>query len=110
MPMLTSRGPYFLSVRSTYPSVLYSTLAHRPYIDYLDSANATSACVTPVFQEVAVIVRELTWALKGLHLAGCGCTSDIITLIAIHLKVVIIPASVSLLRSFSSAIDYLRMR
>jgi len=52
-----------------------------------------------VLQEVAVIVRELAWALKELHLAGCGCTYDIIALIAIQLKVVIISASVFLLHS-----------
>jgi hypothetical protein len=51
-----------------------------------------------VFQEVTVIVRELTWALKGLDLAGCDCTHDIIVLIATLLKVVIISASVLFLR------------
>jgi hypothetical protein len=52
-----------------------------------------------VLQEVVVIIRELTWALKGLHLADCGCTYDIIALIAILLKVVIISTSVFLLCS-----------
>jgi hypothetical protein len=51
-----------------------------------------------VLQEVAVIVRELTWALKGLNLVGCGCTYDIIALIADLLKVIIISASVFPLR------------
>ena len=52
-----------------------------------------------MLQEAAGIIRELTWTLKGLQLAGCGCTDDIIALIAIQLKVVIFPAFVFLLRS-----------
>ncbi|KAI0274088.1 hypothetical protein BGY98DRAFT_936096 [Russula aff. rugulosa BPL654] len=56
-------------------------------LNYVDSFNGTSGCI-PVLQEVAVIVRELTWALKGLNLVGCGCTYDIIALIADLLKTI----------------------
>ncbi|KAF8504840.1 hypothetical protein F5888DRAFT_1903714 [Russula emetica] len=57
-------------------------------LNYVNSANATSGCIGPVLQEVAGIVSELTWALKELDLAGCGCTYDIIALIATLLKII----------------------
>ncbi|KAN0125538.1 hypothetical protein V8E52_000745 [Russula decolorans] len=57
-------------------------------LNYVNSANATHGCIDPILQEVVGIVWELTWALKELHLAGCGCTYDIIALIAIHLKII----------------------
>jgi hypothetical protein len=53
-----------------------------------------------VLQEITRIVEELTWALEGWDLAGCGCTSyDITVLVAALFKVDIISASVFLLRS-----------
>jgi len=54
----------------------------------VNSTNATSGCIDSVLQEAAGIVRELTRALKGLNLTGCGCTYDIMALIAFQLKII----------------------
>jgi hypothetical protein len=74
---------------------LTQVYAHGLRIAYVNSDNATSEYVSPVLDEVVVILTDLVDGLQGSGLSGCGCTSqDILGLISTTLQVLLPSLSV----------------
>ena len=76
-----------------FTEALLATHTCCPRVVHVTRDNRTSDCIDPVVEEVIEVVEVLVSSLKGSSLSGCDCTAkEIYQLIAITLKVLIIPA------------------